>query len=270
MVTGVYVPRWGITMERGLVVEWLAREGQQVTKGQPLFEMETEKLNGVVEALADGVLRAVLIPAGEKGAVGDLIAVLADPEEAFDVEALRRAAQAAATGTGVARQRREARPAERTARGAARASPAARRLAQAHGLDVAAIAGTGPQGSISREDVAQAITDAVAATLEDTYVTVDGLRLRYLAAGGAATGLRARDLTAVLVHGLGGSTMLWQPNLTALAANQRIIALDLPGHGLSDKPPAEYNVAFFAGKLAGVLDALGLEHSAATSACGWR
>lgn len=262
MVTAVYVPRWGITMQKGLIAAWLAEEGERVAKGQPLLELETEKIANVVEAPADGVLREILVLAGGTPAVGELIAVIAEPDEVFDLDALRSAGPTAAVGAGGVRERREARPAERTARGRVRASPAARRLAQEHGLDVASVAGTGPEGSISREDVEQAIADAVAATVEEGEVTVNGLRLHYVAAGGSATGLKTSGLPVVLVHGLGGSTMLWQPNITALATSHRVVALDLPGHGRSDKPPGDYSVDFFTAALAGFLDALGLERVA--------
>lgn len=262
MVTAVYVPRWGITMEKGLIAAWLVEEGQRVSKGQPLLELETEKITNVVEAPGDGVLRLVLASEGETPAVGDLIAVIAEPDEPFDLEALRGAAPTTEAGASAVRQRREARPAERTARGRVKASPKARRLAQQHGLDLSGVAGTGPQGSISREDVERAIMDAVAATLEDSYVTAGDLRLHYVAAGGEATGLKMSKLPVVLVHGLGGSTMLWQPNITALATGRRVIAVDLPGHGLSDKPPAAYSVTFFTEALGSFLDALGLERVA--------
>ncbi|MFQ5612841.1 MAG: acetoin dehydrogenase dihydrolipoyllysine-residue acetyltransferase subunit [Anaerolineae bacterium] len=264
MAAGVYIPRWGITMEKGLISAWLVEEGQRVTKGQPLLEIETEKITNQVEAPADGVLRLILVPMGDTAAVGDLIAVIAGPDEAFDLEALRGAAPSAAAATGPVRRRRQARPARRTARGRVRASPAARRLAQAHGLDLSGLTGSGPQGSISRQDVERAMLDAVAATTEEGYLTLGELRLHYLAAGGPASGLKMRDLPLVLVHGLGGSTMLWQANITALATAQRVFALNLPGHGLSDKPPANYDVAFFSETLAAFLDALGLQRVALT------
>lgn len=260
MITCLYVPRWGITMERGLIAVWLAQAGERVKKGQPLLEMETEKITNVIESPADGVLRAVLYPAGEKPAVGELIAVIAEPDEAFDLDALRAEAKVAASA-GAAREKRAARPAERTERGRVRASPAARKLAQEYGLDLANVAGTGPEGSLSREDVERAVVDAVAATMQDGFASVDGMRLHYLAAGGADMGLKTSELPIVLVHGLGGSTMLWQPNLTALATKHRVFALDLPGHGLSDKPPIEYSVSILAQALTGFLDALGLERA---------
>ncbi|HBY93412.1 MAG TPA: dehydrogenase, partial [Chloroflexi bacterium] len=89
MITAVYVPRWGITMQKGLIAAWLADVGERVTKGQPLLELETEKIANVVEAPGDGVLRAVLVQAGETPRVGELIAIIAEPDEAFDLATLQ-------------------------------------------------------------------------------------------------------------------------------------------------------------------------------------
>lgn len=261
MLTPVYVPRWGITMERGLIAAWHVKEGDRVVKGQPLLDLETEKATNLIESPADGVIRAILFPAGESPIVGELIAVIGEPDESFDVAALRGAENAATQGDAT-RAPRATRVPERNGRGRARAAPAARKLAQEHGIDLANVAGTGPEGSISREDVGRALVDAVAATVEDSFIAVGDLRLHYVAAGGAKTGLKTSDLPVVLVHGLGGSTLLWQSNITALAICHRVVALDLPGHGLSDKLSANYNIEFIAKTLLGFLDAMSLGHVA--------
>ena len=258
MATGVFVPRWGITMEQANVVAWLAAEGAGVARGQDLVELETEKLANVVEAPADGVLRAILVPEGESAPVGELLGVIAGADEAFDIEALRGAAPDLPGSPGPASLRREARAPGRTVRGRVRASPAARRLAADHGIDLAGISGTGPEGSLRREDVEGAVVEAVARSREEGHVVTSFGRLHYVAAGGASTGLRCRDLPVVLVHGLGGGIDLWQANLTALAARHRVIAVDLPGHGLSDKHPAPYGVDLFARALSELLTAMDL------------
>ncbi|MBI5014822.1 MAG: acetoin dehydrogenase dihydrolipoyllysine-residue acetyltransferase subunit [Deltaproteobacteria bacterium] len=258
MVTAVYVPRWGVTMEKATVVAWLAEEGERVTKGQELLELETEKMVNVVEAPGDGVLRVILFAEGEAASVGALVAVIAEPDEVFDVDVLREASPTSGKAAASVREKREARPATRTGRGRVRASPAARRLAEDHGVDLADLAGTGPEGSISREDVERAVVDAVARSVEEGFADVAGMRLHYVAAGGAATGLRVKEPPVVFVHGIAGSAILWQANITAPAAWRRVVALDLPGHGRSDKPEAAYDLDFLAGALAGFLDALEL------------
>ncbi len=258
MATGVFVPRWGVTMEQATVVAWLAAEGAGVARGQDLVELETEKMANVVEAPADGVLRVVLVPEGEVAAVGDLLGVIGGPDEPLDLEALRGAAPDLPGASAPASRGREARPPGRTARGRVRASPAARRLAADHGIDLAAVAGTGPEGSLRRQDVEGAVVEAVARSRDEGYVTTSFGRLHYVAAGGPSTGLRCRDLPVVLVHGLGGTTHLWQANLTALAARHRVVAVDLPGHGLSDRHPAPYGVDLFARAVSELLAAMDL------------
>ncbi|MHB8767132.1 MAG: alpha/beta fold hydrolase, partial [Deferrisomatales bacterium] len=272
MIAPVYVPRWGVTMEEATVVAWHARLGERVAKGQDLVELETEKMVNVVPAPGDGVLQEVLVPEGDVARVGDLLGVVAEAGEAYDLAELRRPRDAGGAAAAVRRERARA-PAQATARGRVRASPAARRLAEPLGLDLAGVEGTGPEGSVGRADVERAVAEAVGPTLEEGTADAGGVRLHYLAAGGAGTGLRCRPVPVVLVHGLAGSTALWQLNLTALAARQRVIALDLPGHGLSDKPPADYSVGFFAQTLGAFLAAQGLDrvflvgHSLGGHAC---
>src|SRR5512140_2428465 len=213
MVIGVYVPRWGITMENATVAAWLVKEDEPVVKGQDLVELETEKIVNVVQAPAAGVLRRILVPKGENASVGALLGVIAEAGEAFDLEALRGAGpQVEAAGPG-ARQQRAGRPAEKNQRGRVRASPPARKAAEEHGLDLAILEGTGPEGSVSRDDVERAIGTAVARSLEEGDKTVVGVTLHYLSVGGEKTGLNTSSIPVVLVHGIAGSTLLWQANL---------------------------------------------------------
>ncbi|MEK6689475.1 MAG: alpha/beta fold hydrolase, partial [Gemmatimonadota bacterium] len=213
----------------------------------------------VVQAPAAGVLRRILFAEGETAPVGTLVGVIAEPGEAFDLEALRgTGSQVHAAGPGE-RQQREGRPAEKTQRGRVRASPPARRLAEEHGLDLALLEGTGPEGSVSRDDVERAIEAAVLGTLEEGDRTAEGLSLHYVAAGGEGTGLKTSSIPVVLVHGIAGSTLLWQANLSAIGARHKVFAVDLPGHGRSGKPGGRYDVDLFTRSLSSFLDSFGLE-----------
>lgn len=259
MVTAVYVPRWGVTMENATIVAWLVEEGMPVVKGQDLVEMETEKIVNIVQAPADGVLRRILVPKGETAPVGALLGVISEAGEAFDLEALRGAeAQLETAGPGE-RPARTGRPAEKNQRGRVRASPSARRLAEEHGLDLAALEGTGPEGSVSRDDVERAIAAAVARSLEEGDKTAEGVLLHYVSAGGEGTGLKTSSIPIVLVHGIAGSILLWQANLSAIGARHKVFAVDLPGHGRSGKPGGRYDIDLFTRSLLGFLDACGLE-----------
>ncbi|MHB1024416.1 MAG: acetoin dehydrogenase dihydrolipoyllysine-residue acetyltransferase subunit [Desulfobacteria bacterium] len=259
MVTGVYVPRWGITMENATVAAWLVKEDEPVVIGQDLAELETEKIVNVVQAPAAGVLRRILVPKGENASVGALLGVIAEAGEAFDLEALRGAGlQVEAAGPGE-RQQRAGRPAEKDQRGRVRASPPARRLAGKHGLDLAILEGTGPEGSVSRDDVERAIGTAVARSLEEGDKTVGGVTLHYMSVGGEKTGLNTSSIPVILVHGIAGSTLLWQANLSALGTVRKVIAVDLPGHGRSGKPAGPCSIELFTRSILGFLDACGFE-----------
>lgn len=259
MVTGVYVPRWGVTMENATVAAWLVKEDEPVVKGQDLVELETEKIVNVVQAPAAGVLRRILVPKGENASVGALLAVIAEVVEAFDLEALRGAGpQVEAAGPGE-RQQRAGRPAEKNQRGRVRASPLARWLAEEHGLDLALLEGTGPEGSVSRDDVERAIVAAVGRSLEEGGKTAEGVPLHYVSVGGEGTGLKTSSIPVVLVHGIAGSTRLWQANLSAIGAGHKVFAVDLPGHGCSGMPGGPCSIDLFTRSLLDFLDACGLE-----------
>ncbi|MFB9122565.1 acetoin dehydrogenase dihydrolipoyllysine-residue acetyltransferase subunit [Paraburkholderia dipogonis] len=84
-IEAVTIPKWGMTMTEGTVVQWLVKEGEKVTRGQELLEVESTKVNNVVESTADGVLKRIVIQEGDAAPVGALIGVIAD-DSASDEE----------------------------------------------------------------------------------------------------------------------------------------------------------------------------------------
>ncbi len=96
----VTIPKWGLSMEEGTVVQWLKKEGEPVAEGEEIVEIETDKINNGMESPAAGTLRRIVAPVGERLAVGSLIAVLADADASdADVDAfIARQAQAATQG----------------------------------------------------------------------------------------------------------------------------------------------------------------------------
>ncbi len=143
MATNVIMPALGMAQETGKVLQWLKREGDAVTKGEPLLEIETDKATVELEAPASGILRHVTAAAGETVPVGQAIAqILAPGESPQDAPSTTTGASPAAPGGS----RRIA------------ASPKARRLARERGVDIAALAGsgsagTGPGGAVLAADV---------------------------------------------------------------------------------------------------------------------
>ena len=210
MATEIKLPRLGQGMEVGTIVRWLKSEGDEVAKGEPLFELDTDKVTQEVEADAAGVLLKIVVSEGE-ASVGTTVAVIGAADEDVS-EFLARAqtgngdvpappAQQNAEGdeeedsepqaetkppsdtvsqgdsvptedapAAEARPEAEA-PSNRLLQGKEaaasalstraegeriKASPLARRIARERGLDLAALAGTGPEGRIIAEDVEKA------------------------------------------------------------------------------------------------------------------
>lgn len=177
MASRVLMPKGSDTMTEGKVLKWLKNEGEQVANGDALVEIETDKVDMEVESMASGVLRKVLVQAGETVPVGQMLAVIGKAEE--DISSLvssNGGAAAAKPPAGPEKAQVESKasaPPQPLARseapapapsptpqpaegGRVLASPLARRMARDAGLDLAAIQGSGPGGRIIRRDVESA------------------------------------------------------------------------------------------------------------------
>jgi pyruvate dehydrogenase E2 component (dihydrolipoyllysine-residue acetyltransferase) len=152
----VKLPRLGQGMESGTIVKWLKNEGDQVEKGEPLYELDTDKVTQEVEAEASGVLLKIAISEGEVP-VGRTIAVIGEQGE--DVPAISAQEPEKPVETPAPRQE-NGRPEEpavvQPTGGRVKASPLARRIARERGIDLASMRGTGPEGRIVAEDVERA------------------------------------------------------------------------------------------------------------------
>src|SRR5687768_12941623 len=242
MPTIVTMPKWGLTMTSGTITGWSREEGDPVTEGVPLLTVETEKAVDDVEAPASGVLRKIVAAVGSEVPVMGAVAVITAPGEDLsddEVQALVATTSGATAAAGVASPRvaREGRQAARDAGGRVNASPAARKRAGELGIDLTSVEATGPGGRVTSEDVeraAEALAASTAAPRTEEVELADGTRIAALLAGPA----EATD-AIVFLHGLGGSKSTWASVLGDFADIYRIAAVDLPGHGASDKPPPE-------------------------------
>lgn len=153
MALNVTMPKWGLTMKEGKISKWLKSEGETVRKGEPLFEVETEKITNVVEAVADGILFQVVVSAGTTVPVGTIVAVIAEPGEKPErIEGLQTGEiveEAAPSAGGSA----SAAPAKPSTKKFVPASPSARRVAKELGIDLEQVDGTGPNGRVTEADV---------------------------------------------------------------------------------------------------------------------
>jgi len=158
MATEVKLPRLGQGMESGTIVKWLKSEGEPVEKGEPLYELDTDKVTQEVEAEASGVLLKIAIATGEVE-VGKTIGFIGSEGESVAAdEAPPKPEQAAEMPTRDERPTPvpEAQQSNGSTNGRTKASPLARRIARERGVDLAQITGTGPDGRIVAEDVERA------------------------------------------------------------------------------------------------------------------
>lgn len=174
----ITMPALSPTMEEGNLAKWLVKEGDKVTSGDVIAEIETDKATMEVEAVDEGTVAKIVVPAGTEGVkVNALIAILAEdgedvaeaakggdaapapkaeaPKEEEKQEPKKDAAPAAAPAPAKAEQPAASAPSDKGNR--VFASPLARRIAKEAGVDVGAVKGTGPHGRVVQRDVEAAI-----------------------------------------------------------------------------------------------------------------
>ena len=199
MATKVIMPKLSPTMEEGQISRWLKREGDNVSMGEPLAEIDTDKATMEMQALGNGVLRKILINEGQSAPLGQLIAVIGEPNE--DIASLlseapaqpqqqeqkkeepappapeqpqpqpqAKAAAAASTASAPApravdngRQPQAAPSAAASDSGRMIVSPLAARMAAEAGIDLRSLQGSGPGGRIIKRDIEAAISQPQAA-----------------------------------------------------------------------------------------------------------
>jgi pyruvate dehydrogenase E2 component (dihydrolipoamide acetyltransferase) len=168
MAISVVMPALEMAQETGKLLAWRKKEGERVTKGEPLLEVETDKAVVEVEAPSDGILAGVTAGVGDVIPVGQTIAWLVAEGEKPPAQSTVTSAPAARGTSAVAQSASSVTASsERPTAVAAQISPKARRLAKELGVDIANVRGTGPDGTITSDDVqvaAEGKGPAVAAT----------------------------------------------------------------------------------------------------------
>jgi pyruvate dehydrogenase E2 component (dihydrolipoamide acetyltransferase) len=181
VATLLNMPKLGQTMEEGTVLTWLKRQGERVTRGEPLVQIETDKVVCDIEASQSGLLHTILAREGEKIPVGKAIAVIAAEGEPVNVVALLGTLQPAPVSTSATPLQEQMVPPLGPSRQASatavppapqeiRISPAARKLAREHNIPLESLQGTGPGGRIVVEDVARALAAETTAAPQERVV----------------------------------------------------------------------------------------------------
>jgi pyruvate dehydrogenase E2 component (dihydrolipoamide acetyltransferase) len=138
MATTVVMPRLSLTMKEGNVGKWYKKEGEAVEKGEPIAEIVSEKATYDLEASSSGIIRKILVEEGVDAPVNAVLAIIGTPDETIS----EMEAQPVAPPTA------ETECEERVV-----ASPAAKRLAREHLIDLSKVHGSGPEGRIVEDDV---------------------------------------------------------------------------------------------------------------------
>ena len=170
MAIDVIMPALGVAQQTGILLKWLKAEGQSVSKGEPLMEIETDKATVEIETPASGILSQVSASAGDEVPVGQKIALILAPGEALPTQQEAPAAAEVLPLLPKGEGRGEGRSATLTSPlppaapsapvgGRVLASPKAKRIAKERAIDLRSLRGSGPEGSILAEDVLRAAPD---------------------------------------------------------------------------------------------------------------
>ena len=169
MAVEIHVPELGESVADATVGQWLKQEGEAVSAGDPLVELETDKINFEVEAEEDGVLESISSAEGETVSVGDVIGTIgegngqpAQGETEEDTEAEQAEAEQPEPESEASEEEDEEEPAEEETNGhredgEVRASPSVRKLADEYEIELAQVSGSGSGGRVTRDDVERLI-----------------------------------------------------------------------------------------------------------------
>jgi pyruvate dehydrogenase E2 component (dihydrolipoamide acetyltransferase) len=225
MALDIKMPALSPTMEEGTLARWLVKVGDRVSSGDVMAEIETDKATMEFEAVDEGVITEILVPEGTEGIkVGAVIARLA-----AEGEDAAPAPGAAATA-----------PAEGPA-----ATPSARKLAEANGIDLAGITGTGPKGRITRDDVEAAIlkrggTLAAAPAAETAASPAAGPAANQTAPAPASSAARSggRIIASPLARRIAAERGIDLAEVKGTGPNGRIVKADVENYATGAAQPA--------------------------------
>ncbi|MGB9855566.1 MAG: dihydrolipoamide acetyltransferase family protein [Caldisericum exile] len=146
----IRMPKFGLSMEEGTITKWYKQVGDYVKKGEPLVEVESEKIINTLESPFEGFLKVIKVKEGESAKVGDVIAILGEEKETIQPEII----QETKSGSKEEVIGKETQHIQKEVKeDLILASPAAKRLAREHNIDLTQIKGTGPSGRIVESDV---------------------------------------------------------------------------------------------------------------------
>lgn len=210
MPVEIVMPNLGITVESGLISEWLKNEGDSVEKGEGIFVVESDKVATEVESPASGILAKIIVPLDQEVPLFTVVGLIAEKgENIADLDLssylTTEAAEEVSTDTATIAQPSPASqndaPLQLTV-GEGRAVPAARKLAGDNQLDLTTLQGSGPEGVILLKDVKAAIASSSeanrASTLATRMAASEGVALEDITGTGVRGRIMRSDVEGVL------------------------------------------------------------------------
>ncbi len=268
MAAEVILPKVDMDMETGQISRWYAKDGDTVTKGQLLFEIETDKAAMEVDAPASGIIADISAAEGAVVPVGQTVARIYDEGEERNAKSTSVVEEPVAAVTvetviePVTSKQAEPKSSqgfEPSSANDVRATPLARRLAREAGVDLASILGSGPKGRVQKKDVESNITvtkPLAVQTKSSVRTNTDVAVISQLNAVWLREG-EADRLPIVLIHGFAADLNSWRGLFAGASLGHPILALDLPGHGNSPRVVPE-SIDDIAAAVEATLAALGV------------
>ncbi|WP_256751701.1 alpha/beta fold hydrolase [Mesorhizobium sp. Mes31] len=244
----------GEYMEAVLVIAWAVKPGDPVKAGDLVVTVETAKAATEIEADRDGWLAEIFFAEGQEAPVGAVLGAIADEKPMVG----QPASLAPAVATAAQSNPRELAASEapfpdRQPGSRPIASPLARRLAAAAGLDLATISGSGPHGRIKKRD----IDATLAARTNERDAEVQRTPAPGQTSSVAAPTLARQAVPVVFIHGFGADRSVWRQVVPLLGSGIETISLDLPGHG-SEAATTASSIEEIAFLLSDRLEAMGV------------
>jgi pyruvate dehydrogenase E2 component (dihydrolipoamide acetyltransferase) len=234
MADEVKLPRLGQGMEAGTITKWLKAPGDTVAKGEPLFEIDTDKVTQEVESDYAGVLLKITLESGE-APVGQTIAYIGkEGEEVAEPAETGSAGKATQDETQAVEAPKPVVPSASASAeaqsngGRIKASPLARRIARERGIDLSAVAGTGPDGRVVAEDVERTAASGAPVALPAAVSEVEGVEVQQLTSMRKTIARRLTEAWQAPVFQLGITVDMSR----ALPLRERLVEL----HGDGVKP----------------------------------
>jgi pyruvate dehydrogenase E2 component (dihydrolipoamide acetyltransferase) len=236
MAIEVVMPALGLTVEKGVIIQWLKMEGDPVKKGEPLFEVEADKVTTEVESPASGILSKILVPVDVEVPILTVVGIITEAGEDLPAKYSAPEAFTQPAGVDTTMEAKGSTPSPLESSdtvergGPIRAVPAARKLAREKGLDLLTITGTGPEGIILVRDVATTVASlpgptARATPLARKIAETEGIPLGEI----SGTGVKGRIMRADVDRVIDESATPGQEQVIPMSPMRRVIARRMSG-----------------------------------------